>query len=147
MAVRSFPVPAAPRFKFAVIPVAQQSVVVGIRLDKNISAVPAVTTRRPATRDVLLPAKRDTPVAAIPRFYRNFCFVCEHLFTRDSTTRSNLAEKSYASARTKDKNTRPVDTIKARIPNLNSLNCWRQLPGVPSNDPLRRFPILPQAAR
>src|ERR1700678_1788285 len=76
--------PAAPCFKFTVVAITKQRVVVGVRLDENVPAIPAISTRWSAARDILLPAKRDASVAAISRFYRYFCFVRKHVFTRES---------------------------------------------------------------
>jgi len=69
VAVRPFTMSAALGLKFSVVAIAQQRVVVRICFDVNIAAMSAIATRRAATRDVLLPAKRDTSVAAATRFY------------------------------------------------------------------------------
>ena len=80
---------AALGLEFAIVAVTQQRVVVGIGLDENIATVPAIATGRSAARDVLLPAKRDATIAAISRFYRYFCFVGKHLFTRESNRKTS----------------------------------------------------------
>ena len=67
--VRPFTMPAALGLKFSVVAIAQQRVVVRICFDINIAAMSAVAARRAAARDILLPAKRDTAVAAATRFY------------------------------------------------------------------------------
>jgi hypothetical protein len=79
MAIRAFAMSPAFCLELAVVAIPQQRVVVRIRFDENIPAIAAVATRRAAARDVLLPPKRDTTVAAIPSLYRYFCFIRKHV--------------------------------------------------------------------
>src|SRR6202034_569080 len=76
--VRPFAVTAAVGAKFAVVTVAQQRIVVGVRFQVDVSAIAAVAAGRAAARDVLLSAERDAAVAAIAALYRNFGFVNKH---------------------------------------------------------------------
>ena len=55
--------------KFAIVAIAQKRVVVRIRFDVDVAAVPAVAAGGAAARDILLPAKRDAAVAATARLY------------------------------------------------------------------------------
>src|ERR1700722_17148106 len=77
-AVRPFAMAAAVGAKFAIVTVAQQRVVVGVRFEVDVPAIAAVAAGRAAARDVLLPAKRDAAVTAIATLYRNFGFVNKH---------------------------------------------------------------------
>ena len=55
--------------KFSIVAITKKSVVVRIRLDVDVAAVPAIAAGRSAARDVLLPAKRDAAIAAIAGLY------------------------------------------------------------------------------
>ena len=78
VAIGSFAVPPALGAKFAVVAVAQQRVVVRIRFDHDVAAVAAVAARWPASRDVLLPAKRDAAIAAVAALHQDFGFINKH---------------------------------------------------------------------
>jgi hypothetical protein len=69
---------AALAFEFAIIPVAQQGVVVGIRFEPHASAVPAISTRWAASRNIFFPPERHAAVPAVPSFHRNFRFINKH---------------------------------------------------------------------
>src|SRR5580693_9590545 len=63
-AVRSFAVTATISLEFAIVAVAQQRVVVGIRFEIDAAAVSAVASGRAAAGDEFFAAKRDAAVAA-----------------------------------------------------------------------------------
>ena len=69
---------AANGFEFAIVTVAQERVVVRIGFDINVAALAAITTRRAAARDVLLPAKSDATVTTVAGFDGDFGFIREH---------------------------------------------------------------------
>src|SRR5271168_3359853 len=77
-AIRAFAVTAAHGFKFAIVTVAQQRVVMRIGFDIDVAALAAISARRAAARDVFLPAKRDAAVAAVAGFDGDFCFIRKH---------------------------------------------------------------------
>src|SRR5271170_3566922 len=77
-AVRTFAVPAAIGFELAIVAIAKKRVVVGIRLEINAAAVPAVATGRTAAGNEFLAAKRDAAVAAVAGLDQYFCFVNKH---------------------------------------------------------------------
>src|SRR4051794_38650094 len=77
-AIRALAVTAAIGLEFAVIAVAQQSVIVGIGFQENAAAMAAVAARGSAARDVFFAAKGHATVAAVPGFHKNFGFVDKH---------------------------------------------------------------------
>src|SRR5271169_4973888 len=77
-AVRAFAMPAAIRFKFAIVAVAEKRVVIGIRFEINAAAVATVASGRAAARNEFFAAKRDAAVAASAGLDQNFCFVNKH---------------------------------------------------------------------
>jgi hypothetical protein len=76
--IGAFAVPAAIGFEFAIVAVAQQRVVVGIRLQINAAAMAAVTAGWAAAGDELLASKRNAAIAAVAGLYQYFCFVNKH---------------------------------------------------------------------
>src|SRR5579862_7697947 len=80
-AVGAFAVAAAIGFEFAIVAVAQERVVVGIRFEINAAAMAAVATGGSAARHVFFAAKRDAAVAAIASFHQYFRFVDKHGIT------------------------------------------------------------------
>jgi hypothetical protein len=77
-AVGAFAVAAAVGFEFAIVAVAEESVVVGIRFEINAAAVAAVAARWAAPRHVFFTAKRDAAVAAVAGLHQYFCFINKH---------------------------------------------------------------------
>ena len=77
-AIRAFAMASAVRFKFAIVPIAQQSVVVGIRFQINAAAMAAVASGWAAARNEFLASKRNAAVAAVARFHQYFCFINKH---------------------------------------------------------------------
>src|SRR5215467_2337407 len=77
-AVRAFTVPPAVGLELAIVAVAQQRVVVGIRFQIHAPAIPSVAPGRAAARNIFLPAKRHAPVPAVPRLHIDFRFVNKH---------------------------------------------------------------------
>src|ERR1700751_4819508 len=103
-AVRSFTMPPAVRFEFAVVAVPQQGIVVGIRFQINAATVPAIAARRAAARDELPPPKSDATVSAAPRLHQNFGFVNKHrktLQTLDAPGLVNEPEPDRGDASTR----------------------------------------------
>src|ERR1700722_2311212 len=80
VAIRTFPMATAPSFKFAIVAVAKERVVVRVRFDVDIAAVSAIAARWATARDVLLPAKREAAVAAVAGLHHDFRFVSKHGF-------------------------------------------------------------------
>src|ERR1700728_4764049 len=78
MAIGTFAMAASVGAKFAIVAVAQQRIVVGIRFEVDVSAITAVAAGRAAARDVLLPAECDAAISAVAALYRNFGFVNKH---------------------------------------------------------------------
>src|ERR1700722_169795 len=76
--VGAFTVTSTFRFEFAVVAIAQQSIVVGIGFHENAAAVAAIAAGRSAARHKLLTTKRHAAVAAVAGFYQYFCFVDKH---------------------------------------------------------------------
>src|SRR6266849_2605271 len=64
--------------EFAVIPIAQQRVVVRIRFQVDASAMTAVAPGRAAARHKFLATERHAPVPAAPGLHKNLCFVNKH---------------------------------------------------------------------
>src|SRR3981189_1837583 len=77
-AVRPFSMPSAIGFEFPIVPVAQQRVVVRIRLQVNASAMPAIAARRPTARHKFLSPERHAAVSATPCLHQNFRFIYKH---------------------------------------------------------------------
>src|SRR5882724_4018057 len=80
-AIGTFAVAAAIRFEFAVVAIAQEGVVVGIRFQIDAAAVTPIATGRTAARHELLATKRNAAVAAVARLHQNFSFVNKHRMT------------------------------------------------------------------
>src|SRR5262249_17611506 len=76
--VGTFPVAAAIGFKFAVVAIAQQRIVVRIRFEKDGAAVAAIAAGRSAARNVFFAAKRDAAVAAVAAFHEDLGFIYKH---------------------------------------------------------------------
>ena len=89
-AVRAFAVASAVGFELAIVAIAKKRVVVGIRFEIDAAAVAAIAAGRAAARDVFLAAERDTAVAAVAGFYKDFCFVNEH---ENDTPRDTAAKR------------------------------------------------------
>jgi len=70
--------PSAIRFELAIIPIAQQRVVVRIRFQVNAAAVTAVASRWSAPRHEFLSTERDAAVPAAARFHQNLRFINKH---------------------------------------------------------------------
>lgn len=87
------------RPELAIVAIAQQRVVVGVRLEINVAAVAAVAARRAAARDVLLPAERHAAVAAVARLYQNFGFVNKH----ETPVPRGYSSRAYATTKEKNK--------------------------------------------
>ena len=77
-AVGAFAVAAAVGFEFAVVAVAQQSVVVGIGFEIDAAAVASIAAGGAAAGHEFFATKRDAAVAAATGFYVDFGFVDEH---------------------------------------------------------------------
>src|ERR1700691_399404 len=77
-AIGAFAMTAAAGFEFAIVTISQQGIVVRIGFDVDVAALAAISARRAAARDVLLPAKRDAAVAAVAGFDGDFCFIRKH---------------------------------------------------------------------
>jgi hypothetical protein len=77
-AVGAFAVAAAIGFKFAVVTVAQQRVVVGICFKVDAAAVAAVAAGGSAAGHIFFAAKRDATVAAFAGFHKDFGFINKH---------------------------------------------------------------------
>jgi len=77
-AVGAFTVAAAIGFKFAVVAVAEQRVVVGIGFEIDAAATAAIAAGGAAAGNVFFPAERDSAVAAVASFYIDFGFINEH---------------------------------------------------------------------
>src|SRR5271157_6011416 len=77
-AVRAFSVTPAIAFKFAVISVPQQSIVVWIRFQVDASTIPAVAARRSTPRNILLATKCYASVPAVPGLHPYFRFINKH---------------------------------------------------------------------
>jgi hypothetical protein len=71
-------VAAAIGFEFAIVTVAKQRVVVGVRFEINAPAVATVASRGAAARHELFTAERDAAVAAAASPHQDFCFVNKH---------------------------------------------------------------------
>src|SRR5882724_1284199 len=80
-AIRALAMPPAIRFEFAVVAIAQERVVVGIRFQIDAAAVTPIAAGRTAARHELLATKRDAAVAAVARLHENFSFVNKHRMT------------------------------------------------------------------
>jgi hypothetical protein len=65
--------------EFPVVTIAQQRVVVRIRLDVNARAVSAIAPGRTPMRHKLLPAKCNATIAAIAGLQTDFSFVYKHV--------------------------------------------------------------------
>src|SRR5438046_4611257 len=65
-AVRAFAVAPPIGPELAIVAVTQQRVVVRIGFEMDAAAIPTVSARGPAARNVLLAAKRPAPAAAVP---------------------------------------------------------------------------------
>ena len=78
MAIRSFAMPPAIRLKFTIEAIAQQRVVVRIRFQINVPAIPTIAARWPAARHVLLPPESHATVSAIAGFHQNSSFINKH---------------------------------------------------------------------
>src|SRR5262249_25851747 len=78
-AVGAFAVTSAVGAKFTIVAIAQQRVVVRIRLNKNAAAVSAIAAGRPASGHVLLAAEGDAAVPAIAGLYEDFGFIDKHV--------------------------------------------------------------------
>src|SRR5690349_11896897 len=76
--VRSFAMASAIRFELSVVSIPQQRVVVRVRFQVDAPTVTAISTRGSAPRHKLLPAERNAPVPAVPRFHQNLCFIYKH---------------------------------------------------------------------
>src|SRR6516162_5373036 len=74
-AIRAFAVTPALGLEFAIVAVAQQRVVVGIRFQIHAASIAAIAARRPAARNVFLAAKRHAAVAAL---HINSRFINKH---------------------------------------------------------------------
>src|SRR5215472_10574516 len=77
-AIRAFAVTPALGPEFAIVAVAQQRVVVGIRFQIHAASIAAIAARRPAARNVFLAAKRHAAVAAVPGLHINSGFINKH---------------------------------------------------------------------
>ena len=64
--------------KLAIIAIAQQRIVVGVRLQVNRAAMAAVAARRSAARNILLPAEGHAAISAVAAFHHNLGFVSKH---------------------------------------------------------------------
>src|SRR5580704_6356884 len=117
--IRAFAVTSALRQKFAIVAITQQRIVMRIRFDINIAAMPAISTGRATSRDVLLPAKRDAAIAAATGFYRNLSFICKH-----ESPVARDAARAYADAGSINKNTR--SGVLERVRREWRLICWRR---------------------
>ena len=78
-AVRAFAVAPPIGPELAIVAVTQQRVVVRIGFEMDAAAIPTVSARGPAARNVFLAAKRHAPVAAVPGLHVNSGFVNKHL--------------------------------------------------------------------
>src|SRR5579863_584336 len=89
--------------EFAVVAVAQQRVVVRIRFEVDVAAVPTLAARRPAARNILLPPERDAAVAAVATLHHDFRFICKHgrltTGTRSKTAYARISGKNRRTER------------------------------------------------
>ena len=87
--------PAAIGLEFAVEPVTQECVVVGICFEINAAAVAAITAGGPAARNEFLAAKRNAAVPAVAGLYIDFGFINKHVNSNsaneDTTPRGRIA--------------------------------------------------------
>ncbi len=77
-AVGAFSVASALRFVFRIEAEVHQRIVALAGLHDDVAALAAVSARRAAARDVLLPAEGHAAVAAVARFDPDFRLVDEH---------------------------------------------------------------------
>src|SRR5262249_37490430 len=77
-AVRALAMTAAVGLEFAIIAIAQQRVVVGVRFEIDAAAVAAVSARWSAARYIFFAAKGHAAVAPIAGFHKNFGFINKH---------------------------------------------------------------------
>jgi hypothetical protein len=92
--IGTFAMAAASGFKFAIVAITQERVVVWIRFDVNVATVAAIATRRAAARDVLLPAKGDAAVAAVARAYVYLGFIEEFHDARYAIADAEIRERA-----------------------------------------------------
>src|SRR5450432_3586195 len=77
-AIRAFAVTPAVGLEFAIVTVAQQSIVVDVGFQENASAVPAVASGRTAARNEFLAPERHASVAAMASLHEYFGFIGKH---------------------------------------------------------------------
>jgi hypothetical protein len=70
--------PSAIRFKLAIVSVAQQRVVVDVRLEINAPTMAAVPARWPTPRNVFLAAKGHAAVPAVSGLHEYFRLINKH---------------------------------------------------------------------
>ena len=86
-AVGAFAVASALRFVFGIEAEMHQRVVAFAGLHDDVAALAAISTRRAAARDELLPAEGHAAIAAVPSFDPDFCLVDKH--SRQSRSQSS----------------------------------------------------------
>ena len=79
MAIGAFPMAPAFGAKLTVVAVAQKRVVVRVRFDVDVAAVPAIAARWAAARNELLPAEGHAAVSAVASLHQDFGFVNKHV--------------------------------------------------------------------
>src|SRR5690242_15498099 len=86
-AIGAFPVATAVSLELAVVPVAQECVVVRVGFQQNASAIAAIAAGGAAPRDVFFTTKGYAAVSAVPRFDQDFGLVNKH---RSSSPRKKI---------------------------------------------------------